>query len=73
MCSQAVARSTGFHLTWSKAFPLTRTAQTVRASLLSSASTITLYGRLSSSLTIQPLRWLLAICTTLARAPNVSQ
>ena len=54
--SQAAARSTGFHFTWSKALPLTRTAQTVRASLLASAATTTLYGRRSNSLSIQPLR-----------------
>ena len=54
--SQAAARSTGFHLTGTKALPLTRTAQTVRASLLASAATTTLYGRRSNSLSIQPLR-----------------
>ena len=45
----AMAVSVGFHLTWSKALPLTRTAQAVRASLLASAATTTLYGRRSNS------------------------
>lgn len=39
---QAVGFWTGFHLTWSKAMPLARTAQTVRAILLATAATTTL-------------------------------
>jgi hypothetical protein len=40
--TQAVAISVGFHLTWSKALPLARTAQAVRANLLANAATTTL-------------------------------
>lgn len=39
---QVVGISVGFHLTWSKAMPLARTAQTVRAILLATAVTTTL-------------------------------
>lgn len=39
---QAAAISVGFHLAWSKALPLARTAHAVRANLLANAATTTL-------------------------------
>lgn len=53
--SQTAAVSAGFHLTWSKAALLTRTAQTVCAILLATAVTTTLKWRRCSNRAIQLL------------------
>ena len=53
--SQAAARVDRIYFTWSGPGALDQDCQTVRAQLVTSAATTTLYGRRSNSLSIQPL------------------